>query len=33
VRYLIVAVDGSRYEIRDLDALDAASRAQLERLG
>jgi len=28
-----VAVDGSRYEIRDLDALDAASRAQLERLG
>lgn len=33
VRYLIVAVDGSRYEIRDVDALDAKSRAQLERLG
>jgi hypothetical protein len=28
-----VAVDGSRYEIRDLDALDAHSRAQLEKLG
>jgi len=26
-------VDGSRYEIRDLDTLDAKSRAQLERLG
>jgi len=26
VRYLIVAVDGSRYEIRDVDMLDAKSR-------
>ncbi|MFQ3610581.1 MAG: DUF1854 domain-containing protein [Fimbriimonadales bacterium] len=33
VRYLIVAVDGSRYEIRDLNALDSKSRAQLDRLG
>ncbi|CUU03527.1 MAG: DUF1854 domain-containing protein [Fimbriimonadales bacterium] len=32
VRYLIVAVDGSRYEIRDYTALDARSRAWLERL-
>jgi len=33
VRYLIVAVDGSRYEIRDLSALDGRSRALLDRLG
>jgi hypothetical protein len=33
VRYLIVAVDGSRYEIRDLNALDGRSRAWLDRLG
>ncbi len=33
VRYLIVAVDGSRYEIRDLNALDARSRGWLDRLG
>ncbi len=33
VRYLIVAVDGSRYEIRNLNALDAHSRALLENLG
>ncbi len=32
VRYLIVAVDGSRYEIRDLNALDSKSRAELYRL-
>ncbi len=32
VRYLIVAVDGSRYEIRDVNALDSSSRAWLERL-
>ncbi|MCS7273402.1 MAG: DUF1854 domain-containing protein [Fimbriimonadales bacterium] len=31
-RYLIVAVDGSRYEIRDLNALDRRSRALLENL-
>ncbi len=33
VRYLIVAVDGSRYEIRDINGLDSKSRAQLDRLG
>ncbi|MDM7460173.1 MAG: DUF1854 domain-containing protein [bacterium] len=33
VRYLIVAIDGSRYEIRDIDALDAQSRAWLDKLG
>lgn len=33
VRYLIVAVDGGRYEIRDLNALDGRSRAWLDRLG
>lgn len=33
VRYLIVAVDGSRYEIRNIDALDSKSRAWLDRLG
>lgn len=32
VRYLIVAVDGNRYEIRDYEALDLDSRLQLERL-
>lgn len=32
VRYLIVAVDGSRYEIRDYTALDARSKAWLEKL-
>lgn len=32
VRYLIVAVDGNRYEIRNIDQLDTESKAQLERL-
>lgn len=32
VRYLVVAVDGSRYEIRDYTALDARSKAWLEKL-
>lgn len=32
VRYLIAAVDGSRYEIRDYTALDARSKAWLEML-
>lgn len=32
VRYLIVAIDGNRYEIRNLDQLDGESKAQLERL-
>ncbi|MCS7208363.1 MAG: DUF1854 domain-containing protein [Fimbriimonadales bacterium] len=33
VRYLIVAVDGSRYEIRNLEELDSKSRAWLDKLG
>ncbi|MCW5933673.1 MAG: DUF1854 domain-containing protein [Fimbriimonadia bacterium] len=31
-RYLIIAIDGNRYEIRDYEKLDTDSRLQLERL-